>query len=293
MLYVATIHYKSPRWIEIQAGYLRRHLAVPYQTWSSLEGIDRSYASYFDRVLEQRGPHAGKLNHLALEISHVAEDDDLIMFLDGDAFPIADPMPVLTDGLGKAPLVAVRRAENLDDPQPHPCFCVTSVGTWRTLPGDWSQGWVWPPTNGRRVSDVGANLLRALELSQTPWVQLLRSNGSKPHSLFFAIYADIVYHHGAGFRDDALPRVDRHRLKAREAEQRTRHPARRLVSAGIERIRGGSAWNEAIERNNQQSRLIFEAIESGETDWLASVKGDVAVEAGLLTPRRPARAAIG
>ncbi len=280
MLYVATIHYKSPRWVEIQASYLRRHISVPYQTWSSLEGIDPSYATHFDRVLDQRGPHSGKLNHLALEICHVAEDDDLIMFLDGDAFPVADPMPALLDGLERAPLVAVRRAENVNDPQPHPCFCVTTVGTWRALPGDWSQGWVWPPVNGRRVSDVGANLLRTLELTETPWVQLLRTNGSDLHPLFFAIYGDIVYHHGAGFRDDALPRVDRHSLKARAAEQRTHHPARRLVSAGIERIRGGSQWNEAIARNNEQSRAIFEAIRTDDPDWLARVKGDVVAEAG-------------
>lgn len=134
MLYVATVHYKSPRWIEIQTDYLRRHLSVAYRTWASIEGIERSYATSFDHVLEQRGPHAGKLNHLALEICHVAEDDDLIMFLDGDAFPIADPMPVVTAALEAAPLVAVRRAENANDPQPHPCFCVTTVGTWRSLP---------------------------------------------------------------------------------------------------------------------------------------------------------------
>ena len=127
MLYVATVHYRSPRWIEIQARYLRRYLPVPFQTWTSLEGINgSSYAAFFDEVLQQRGPHAGKLNHLAMEICHVASDEDLIMFLDGDAFPIADPMPVVTEGLEKAPLVAVRRVENLNDPQPHPCFCVTT-----------------------------------------------------------------------------------------------------------------------------------------------------------------------
>ena len=131
MLYIATVHYKSPRWIEIQTRYLRRHLSVAYQTWASIEGIDPSYSASFDRVLEQRGQHAGKLNHLAREICHVASDDDLIMFLDGDAFPIADPMPVIAESLEKAPLVAVRRAENANDPQPHPSFCVTTVGTWR------------------------------------------------------------------------------------------------------------------------------------------------------------------
>jgi hypothetical protein len=277
LLYVATVHYRSPRWIEIQTRYLRRHLVVPYQTWTSIEGIDPSYSASFDRVLEQRGQHAGKLNHLALEICHVARDDDLIMFLDGDAFPIADPMPTISRGLEKAPLVAVRRAENVNDPQPHPSFCVTTVGTWRSLPGDWSVGPVWPAVNGNLVSDVGANLLRTLELSDTPWVQLLRTNGAAVHPLFFGIYGDLVYHHGAGFRDNALPRADRRRLKARAAEQKAQHPARHLLSAGVGRLRGG-AWNETIKHNNEQSRLIFEAIQRDDPGWLEVVRGDAALE---------------
>ncbi len=277
MLYVATVHYKSAHWIEIQTSYLRKHLSVPYQTWSSIEGIDRSYAVHFDRVLEQRGPHAGKLNHLALEICHVAADDDLIMFLDGDAFPVADPMPVVADGLKSAPLVAIRRAENLDEPQPHPSFCVTTVGMWRSLPGDWSVGPVWPAVRGRRVSDVGANLLRSLELSGTPWVPLLRTNRSSLHPLYFGVYGDIIYHHGAGFRDSGLTRVDRDRLRTRAAEQSTRHPARALLSAVADRLRGRS-WSATMASNIEQSGLILQAIRDGDPDWLTKVTGGVALE---------------
>ncbi len=279
MLYIATVHYESPRWIEIQTRYLRRYISVAYQTWASIEGIDPSYSASFDRVLEQRGQHAGKLNHLAREICHVASDDDLIMFLDGDAFPIADPMPVIAESLEKAPLVAVRRAENANDPQPHPSFCVTTVGTWRKLPGDWSVGPVWPAVNGKLVTDVGANLLRALELSGTPWVQLLRTNGSALHPMFFGIYGNVVYHHGAGFRNNALTRADRQQLKAQAAERNARHLAGRLLSAGMERMRGGS-WSRTAERNNEQSRRIFEAIQSEDSSWLAQVTDGVALERG-------------
>ncbi|HEV7162139.1 MAG TPA: hypothetical protein VGN25_02685, partial [Solirubrobacteraceae bacterium] len=72
-------------WIEIQTSYLRKHVTIPYQTWTSLEHIDPSYGVHFDHVVQQRGSHAGKLNHLAMEISQLAEDEDLLMFLDGDA----------------------------------------------------------------------------------------------------------------------------------------------------------------------------------------------------------------
>jgi hypothetical protein len=279
MIYIATVHYQSPRWIDIQASYLRRHMSVPYQTWGSIEGIDSSYASRLDRVFEQRGPHAGKLNHLALEICHVAADEDLIMFLDGDAFPVADPMPVISEALESAPLLAVRRAENLDEPQPHPSFCVTTVATWRSLPGDWSVGPVFPAVRGRRVSDVGANLLRTLELSDVPWVPLLRTNGSRLHPLYFGVYGEVVYHHGAGFRDGGLSRVDSHLMRTRALEQSAHNPARRLLSALLDRIRGRS-WNSTLARNREQSRLILGAIEREDPNWLDMVSGELALGRG-------------
>lgn len=269
MLYIATVHYGSPDWIEVQTRYLRQHVSVPYQTWTSLERIDPAYAVHFDRVLEQRATHGEKLNHLALEISHEASDDDLLMFLDGDAFPIADPMPLIIDGLGKAPLIAVRRAENLNEPQPHPCFCVTTVGTWRGLPGDWSRGYIWRGPKGEPVSDVGANLLRTLELTGTPWVQVLRSNGTKLNPLFFAIYGDTVYHHGAGFRTDSvLSRVDVEALPER-------WPASRIRGVGrISLSRRRHSARKAQERNLSQSRLVFDKIRRGGSDWPAQLGQD-------------------
>jgi hypothetical protein len=276
LLYIATIHYQTPRWIDIQARYLRDHISVPYETWSSLEGIERSYASRFDKVLEQRGPHAGKLNHLALEICQVASDDDLIMFLDGDAFPIADPMPTLADGLERAPLVAVRRVENLNEPQPHPCFCVTTVKTWRSLPGDWSLGFPWRAASGELISDVGANLLRALELSQTPWIPLLRTNGTNVHPVFFAIYGDILYHHGAGFRDAFVTRTDRQQLRRRVAGQ---NPAMLWLQRARDRLLGRHWGHEVNERIRRQSQSIFDAIERDDAKWLTELQQGPSVPA--------------
>lgn len=267
MLHVATVHYKSPRWIEIQTKYLREHISVQYQTWSSLELIDPSYGRHFDRVVEQRGRHPGKLNHLAMEIAHEASDDDLLMFLDGDAFPIVDPMPLIADGLAKAPLIAVRRAENVDSPQPHPCFCVTTVGAWRDLPGNWAGGPTWEGARGTRVTDVGGNLLRQLELTGTPWVQVLRSNRSNLDPLHFAVYGDTVYHHGAGFRAGELSGAHRELAPKPLAPSRTPllGPATRVVN----RVRW-RAWERTTERRHvRQSKLVFEKIERGGSDWLA------------------------
>ena len=108
------MHFGSPQWIEIQARHLREHVRVPYRTWTSLQGIDPSYAAYFDVVIEQQGSHAGKLNHLANEISHAASADDVLMFLDGDAFPVADPLALIERSLAQVTCLDLdppRRAE--------------------------------------------------------------------------------------------------------------------------------------------------------------------------------------
>jgi hypothetical protein len=271
MLHVVTVHYRSPQWIEIQTRYLREHLRVPYRTWTSLEGIDPSYARHFDTVVEQLGTHAAKLNHLAMEISHGAADDDLLMFLDGDAFPIADPMPLIDEALGRAPLLAVRRAENVEEPQPHPCFCVTTVGTWRSLPGDWTAGPTWIGAHGKPTSDVGGNLLRRLELSQTPWVQVLRSNRKDLDPLHFAIYGDAVYHHGAGFRAGELS-------PAHRAHAPRPLPASRLPPVqALRRLANGwrwRRWERATKQHHvRQSQLVYERIRRGDREWLTELLG--------------------
>jgi hypothetical protein len=267
MLHIATVHYESPKWIEIQTRYLREHISVPYRTWTSLEKIDSSYADHFDRVIVQRGLHAAKLNHLAMEIGHEAADGDLVMFLDGDAFPIADPMPLINDGLAKAPLLAVRRRENAEEPQPHPCFCVTTVKTWRTLPGDWCAGHTWPGQRGRPASDVGGNLLRRLELSSTPWVEVLRSNRRNLDPLYFGIYGDTIYHHGAGFRGGELSPV--HRAGSPKPLLPPPLPGLGSATRLLNRNRW-RRWERRSEREQiRQSRMVYEKIQAGGSDWLA------------------------
>ncbi len=136
-----------------------------------------------------------------------AGPEDIIVFLDGDAFPIADPLPTVRHGLAGSALVAVRRDENDTDRQPHPSFCAVRVRDWERLHGDWSPGYTWETSNGKRTTDVGGNLLRAIERAGERWTPLLRSNRVNVHPLWFGVYGGIVYHHGAGFRW-AVGRVD-------------------------------------------------------------------------------------
>jgi hypothetical protein len=243
LLHIATVHFKSPRWIPIQIRELSRNVGVPYKIWTSLEGIDPSFGRHFDRVVEQEGRHESKLNGLAREIAAEAGPDDLVMFLDGDAFPFVDPFPLIERGLAEAPLLAVRRAENCDEPQPHPCFCVTRVSTWRDLDGDWSE--------------EGTVLLEQLRGSGTPWSEVLRTNGGNRHPVFFGVYGDAIYHHGAGFR---VP-VSRADIEA-AGDGRTAEPSQRQREL-----------EAAVRRNAELSEELFAQIERDEPDWLSGLRG--------------------
>jgi hypothetical protein len=251
MIYVATAHYKSDKWLDLQLRYLERHLHEPYRVVANFERIDDRHRSKFHRVVDTPGPiapHAGKLNDLAAEITAEADPDDLIMFLDGDAFPVADPMPVVREGLDRGVLVAVQRLENNGDEQPHPCFCVVRVRDWHDLHGDWSGG--YPTRDGATWTDVGGNLRGILVRRDLPWTPLLRSNTTDYHPVAFGVYGGVVYHHGSGFRTQSY-RVD-------EAAQ----PRRWRWAEGRPVI--GTAARKAgsyrITRHNRRHQAAVEAV---------------------------------
>lgn len=202
-----TVHHQDPRWIELQYSQFQRHITQPYKVWASLEGIPEEYAHYFDVVVPSVGKHEGKLNLLAAEVAANQSAEDLIMFIDGDAFLTGDPGGLCEIASGCESLLAVRRLENAGDTQPHPCFAIMSVDSWVKVRADWSSGYPWINECGELVSDVGGNMQRALELANKSWRGLYRSNIRNLHPLFFGLYGNTVYHHGAGFRR-VISRVD-------------------------------------------------------------------------------------
>jgi hypothetical protein len=126
---------------------------------------------------------------------------DWLMFIDGDAFPIADIVSFAQTKLRSYPLLAVQRRENNGDIQPHPSFCLTTIGFWKELGGNWRAGFRWRNSYGEVVTDVGGNLLGVLQEKKIDWYPMLRTNRKNLHPVFFGIYDDVVYHHGSGFRD--------------------------------------------------------------------------------------------
>jgi len=210
MFHIVTVHWRTADWIEPQLRFIRRYFPDDTRVYASLNGIDDAYRAQFAFADDLPGTHPEKLNALAAIVSAQARPEDHLVFIDGDAFPIAPITPAI---LGDTPLAAVRRDENLGDPQPHPCFAVTTVGFWNEIAGDWRPGYTWVNALGYRTTDVGANLQQILRRRKIEWRPLLRTNRVDLHPLWFGIYGDVVYHHGAGFRG----RVARSTLDLRHA----------------------------------------------------------------------------
>src|SRR4051794_1876682 len=104
LLHVVTVHFRSEAWIEPQLRYLRRFAPPGTEVWASLDGIE--HRGLFDHETSLDGRHPEKLNELARMVTTAAAPDDHLLFLDGDAFPVAPLAPVLA---AAEPLIAARR----------------------------------------------------------------------------------------------------------------------------------------------------------------------------------------
>ena len=248
MLHIVTVHWLDDRWIEPQLRFIRKNVPDEFRVYASLHGIDPARSSEFFYAEDSEGTHPEKLNRLADVVRGHASPDDLLLFVDGDAFPIA---PVTEELLGDYSLAAVRRDENANSPQPHPCFCLTTVGFWFAIEGDWRGGYMWQAVNGDMLTDSGGNLLGVLTERAIPWRPLLRSNRWNLDPLLYAIYGDAVYHHGAGFRAPVTYRVTLpSRDKVRAATASALLPARVPVLGRLER-----SLRYRVARRNETRRM--------------------------------------
>jgi hypothetical protein len=191
----------SAKWIPAQLAYLERNVSTPYRIFASLNGIDDpDMRRRFDYVQDvEIEDHPEKLNILSQVAVERSRPEDLLLFLDGDAFPVQPLQPWLDETLERYPLVAVQRRENCEDVRAHPCFCATTVGFWKELGCDWTpEDWITP--TGHLFEDAGGRLANLLDAHSIEWLPLLRTNTRDLHPLWYAVYGHRVYHHGAGFR---------------------------------------------------------------------------------------------
>ena len=201
MIHIATVHWQTNAWIEIQVTYLKKHLAQPFRLYGFWNNVESEFEKEFYYVSKENiESHAIKLNLLADFICQNSDKEDIIVFLDGDAFPISSLDNYLNIKLNEYPLIAILIKIELGDQQPHPSFCATTIGFWKEIKGDWKMGNLWKDNRKERVTDVGGNLLFILRQNNIEWFPMLRTRSLSTHPVFYGVYDRVVYHHGAGFR---------------------------------------------------------------------------------------------
>ena len=228
MIHIATIHWKFDDFLDIQRHFIQQNLEH-HRIWAYLDSmpdIERHRQHYNfaeDSGLQAPGEksprHAEKFQSLAERIA-LHEDtkrEDVILFLDGDAWPILPADDYIARVLQRCPLGAVIRDENAGDQQPHPCFCFTTVEFWKSHNLHWGLDRVDSPSFPRRV-DIGGWLLQYLKHNDIEWHRMRRTHSLRDHPVFFGIYDSLVYHHGAGYRkpqtmDDVL---NKRKIKTRQ-----------------------------------------------------------------------------
>lgn len=201
MINICTVHHKTQKWISPQLLYLSKNINTPYRIFSivpdHVNPPDYHYSNSLDTSTQSSFDHSIKLNFLSDIVLSQSKPDDILLFLDGDAFPINPLMPILTL-LAKYDFISIVRTE-LGDCFPHPSFAMCRVEFWLRYLPSWLPGFS-DINNDNNPMDSGGYIFNILKKNNLKWHRLFRSNKRNIHSLWFGIYDDIIYHHGAGFR---------------------------------------------------------------------------------------------
>src|ERR1700691_3062708 len=97
---IISVHWMTAKWVSPQLAFLDRNAGAPYRVFASLNGIDDpEVRARFDFAQDMDGKHWEKLNALTEIVIAESEPSDILVFLDGDAFPIQPLQPWLEETL--------------------------------------------------------------------------------------------------------------------------------------------------------------------------------------------------
>lgn len=210
MIHIITIHFKTSKWVDLQLRQIDKYIS-DYKVWTYCDGFDitpHRHKFHFcenfkhSKKIANRGMsknHQIKLNSLTQVVLNDVDtqDDDLLIWLDSDSFPIKNVNDYVSKKISKHPLIAINRVENSGDVIPHPSFTSTTVSFWKRHKLNWNG----IPGGKFGKEDSGGELYMYLLNNNIEWYKLLRTWSLKDHQIWFTVYDDLIYHHGAGSRE--------------------------------------------------------------------------------------------
>lgn len=219
MIHILTVHHKSLDWIPIQYAHISANMNN-FKIWTFIDGIGFEPWPYdFDFHFKKNSEikigamhgHWRKLDKLVSECLVNEPDDDIVMFLDGDAFPVRPINDIIQEALDNHDFYGIVRKEMGHD-WPHPSFSCCKLGFWRKHNLTW-QG----------AGDPGMWLRGYFKRNDIKWKRMLRTHSLTWHPVLFGIYEGLVYHHSSAFRKHITTRWDtKNPDKTKSAEERMR-----------------------------------------------------------------------
>jgi hypothetical protein len=213
MIHYITVHFSSDKWVDIQLKHIEKFTS-DYKVWCFFdEHMDTSphkhkfnFLKNHDNIEGISGSydHATKLDNLFKIVAKDknTKDDDVVIFLDSDAFPIDNVNEYIEPKLKCYNLAGVSRPEN-DNGHCciHPCFTFSTVGFWKKNNLTWhGVDMNFPIVNP--INDTGGLLYQDISKKNIKCYKIYKTKKSSidVHPAFFSSYGDIAYHHGAGSR---------------------------------------------------------------------------------------------
>lgn len=248
MIWVLTVHHPVGHWIAVQrrqldlsigAGKYKVAAMVPEGETGTFEheiwGVE--YDGRYPTLPPPSRLHARNLDAVTEMALPEIDDGDILVVLDGDAFPIGDDfVKKLRGWLERWPALTIAYHRRMV----HCSFFACRAGFYRQR---LDVGW-GPVDGGRGITfrDTNGALNKQLTVGRHRWKALERSNAFDPLPPHFGVYGEAIYHHGMGFRDPSM-------------NPRDRHLARLLFGS----VEAGEAW--VLARKRELRDQLFVEIE--------------------------------
>lgn len=214
-IHIITIHHNSQHWLDLQLSKINKHF-TNHKIWTMYNKMDmrkhinkfdhcergcvRNKGINFDGIPRRSWNHWTKLNNLTNMVvnDENTKSDDILIWLDCDAFPVADVNDFIESKLNEFEFFAINRKEHNNSVIPHPSFAGCKVEFWKKHNLSW-EGIPHAPF-GIQTHDTGGKIYNILQSNNIDWYKLNLSHTLTPHQYYFVIYDSLIYHHGAGTR---------------------------------------------------------------------------------------------
>lgn len=271
MIHILTCHVYNDAWIDLQVNHFKKHTKEPFKIYSIYDCVTKEefdkhkhkwdYAEQLvegEISLETEDPlnHPYKLHHLVdVMAKDVDLENDWLVFVDGDAWPISDDWVSHATSKAEQHVVSsIKRLENDGECRPTPIFFMCRPKFWIENKLTWyPEGCYYVGNDGRKVKDVGCKCLYQLQDLNIDWYPLLRSNKINFHKLWFGIYDDVIYHHSKGFSRDP----EKCKTQDRDAWYVSyidmhENPGKSLKEIGIKNKKLSDEWYDLLNENPEE-----------------------------------------